>query len=79
MASATLTSKGQITLPKPIRELLGVKQGDRVAFRVSPDGKVLVEADSVDLLQLQGCVHPRKLGVSIEDMSEVIRRSGSRQ
>jgi antitoxin PrlF len=38
---ATLTSKGQITLPKPIRQALGVAEGGRVAFELC-DGKVVV-------------------------------------
>lgn len=38
---ATLTAKGQITLPKPIRQVLGVDTGDKVAFDLR-DGEVLV-------------------------------------
>ena len=40
--AAALTSKGQITLPKPIRDRLGLKgKGDRVGFTVSQDGKTV--------------------------------------
>ncbi len=35
---ATVTSKGQITLPKRLRERLGLKRGSRIRFRVDPDG-----------------------------------------
>lgn len=48
---ATLTSKGQITLPKPIRQALGVDAGGRVAFDLREDGQVVVsraEADHQD-------------------------------
>jgi antitoxin PrlF len=48
---ATITSKGQITLPKPIRQALGVDAGDKVAFDLHEDGKVVVsraEADHED-------------------------------
>ncbi len=42
MYTAALTSKGQITLPKPIRDRLGLKgKGDRVGFTVSQDGKTV--------------------------------------
>lgn len=39
--SAKITSKGQITVPKEVREALGVSQGDRVVFETRKDGFVL--------------------------------------
>ena len=39
---ATITAKGQITLPKPIRQALGVDVGAKVAFELYKDGKVVV-------------------------------------
>jgi antitoxin PrlF len=39
---ATVTSKGQITLPKPIRQALGIDAGSKVAFDLSEDGRVTV-------------------------------------
>jgi AbrB family looped-hinge helix DNA binding protein len=77
MASAALTSKGQITLPKLIRKRLGVGPGDRVAFRERDDGVVVVEAETVDLLALEGAVRPRRRGVSLEAMQTAIRRRAS--
>jgi AbrB family looped-hinge helix DNA binding protein len=38
----TLTSKGQVTIPKPVRDRLGVKPGDDVAFEVGDDGRIVV-------------------------------------
>jgi AbrB family looped-hinge helix DNA binding protein len=38
----TLTSKGQVTIPKPVRDRLGVKPGDEVAFDMAPDGKITI-------------------------------------
>lgn len=46
MPSAKLTSKGQITIPKEVREALGLHTGDRLAFRVHDDGRVEVEAEN---------------------------------
>jgi antitoxin PrlF len=78
MASATITSKGQITLPKPIRDRLRVKPGDRVTFREQADGTVTVEADTVDLRELRGSIRPRVRGVSVEEMSAAIRQGAAR-
>jgi AbrB family looped-hinge helix DNA binding protein len=42
MATSTLTSKGQITLPRAVRDQLGLAQGDRVEFTVESGGRVLL-------------------------------------
>jgi len=60
MATASITSKGRITLPKKIRERLGVAEGDRIAFRESPDGTIVIEPETLALLSLRGCVRPRR-------------------
>jgi AbrB family looped-hinge helix DNA binding protein len=39
---ATVTIKGQVTIPKPVRERLGVKPGDEVAFGLAEDGRVTI-------------------------------------
>lgn len=39
---ATVTTKGQVTIPKPVRERLGVKPGDEVAFELAEDGRVVI-------------------------------------
>jgi len=41
--SATVTSKGQVTIPAALRERLGLKAGDRLRFFETPDGAVMVE------------------------------------
>ena len=43
MPIATITSKGQVTLPKEIRDRLGLAAGDRVDFRIDENGKVVME------------------------------------
>ena len=40
--AATVTSKGQITIPKPVRDLLGIKPGSSVDFERAPDGRVVL-------------------------------------
>ena len=79
MAIATLTSKGQVTLPKPIRDKLGVRPGDRLEFREQDDGSVVVRGTGVDLLSLCASLKPRTRGVSVEDMKAAIRRRAARR
>jgi antitoxin PrlF len=74
MLSAAITRKSQITLPKEVCEKLGVKPGDRVAFREDSDGQIVVEAETVDLFSLFGVLKPRKRGVRLTEMNEAIRR-----
>jgi AbrB family looped-hinge helix DNA binding protein len=61
---ATVTSKGQVTLPKSVRESLGLKAGDRVLFRLHKGRAVLAKVP--DFLDLAGSVPvpPSKRGVS---------------
>lgn len=72
MPKATVTYKGQITLPKAVREQLGVQAGDRVSFREIDGGVIVVEADTFDLMQLRGSIKARRKGVSVEDMDQAI-------
>lgn len=73
MPTSTLTSKGQITIPKALREALGLESGDRVAFRLRRDGVVEMVPETVDLLSLRGSVRPDVRGVTVEAMNEAIR------
>jgi antitoxin PrlF len=52
--TATITSKGQITIPKALREALGLAEGDRVIFRVEANRAIL--ARTPDLLSLASAV-----------------------
>ena len=38
----TVTSKGQVTIPKPVRDRLGIKAGNAVEFELAPDGRVVL-------------------------------------
>ena len=74
MPYARVTTKGQITIPKAVREVLGVEQGDRITFRVQEDGVVVIESETVDLLSMRGRLRPRRRGVSLQEMEEAISR-----
>lgn len=45
---STLTAKGQTTVPKAVRQALGIRSGDRIAFRVDKSGKVSLTRDDGD-------------------------------
>lgn len=79
MSKATVTYKGQITLPKAVREQLGLQPGDRVSFRAIEGGVIVVEADTVDLMELKGAMRPRKHGVTVEQMNQAIRAAAARE
>jgi antitoxin PrlF len=53
-AAAKVTSKGQVTVPKAVRDALGIKEGDEVVFRV--DGKRAILARTPDFLDLAGTI-----------------------
>lgn len=46
MASSTMTSKGQVTIPKSVRERLGLSFGDRLIFRFDDEGRLIVKPES---------------------------------
>ena len=80
MPSSTMTSKGQITVPKTIREALRLETGDRVQFRLREDGVVEMLPETTDLMELFGVLKPREhKHVTIEDMNRAIIRAGSRR
>jgi AbrB family looped-hinge helix DNA binding protein len=79
MPTATLTSKGQITLPKAIRQRLRVHTGDAVEFVIGADGDIRVCAGSGDVSALRGLLHePGRRPVSVERMHEIVRKAARR-
>jgi antitoxin PrlF len=53
-AKSTLTSQGQTTIPKDIRDGLGLKPGDRITFTLMPDGAVRMRAKNKSVMALAG-------------------------
>lgn len=74
MPSATLTTKGQITVPKVVRQKLRLRPGDRLAFRERADGTFSIEPERGDLLALAGTLKPRRKGVTLDQMDRAIVR-----
>jgi AbrB family looped-hinge helix DNA binding protein len=79
MATAVITSKGQITIPKSVRERLGVDAGDRVEFVEAANGVFTVIAATKDVKELKGIVPKPAKPVSVDDMNRAIARMGGRR
>jgi AbrB family looped-hinge helix DNA binding protein len=67
---ATLTSKGQTTIPKTIRDSLGMKAGDRMSFTLMPDGVVVMRVKNKRASDLAGILYKRgRKPVPVEQLS----------
>ena len=73
MSSAAITTRNQLTLPRALREKLGVGPGDRVDFLVDAGGRVFLEPATVDLRSLRGSVRTARKGIALEDMDAAAR------
>ena len=70
MTTATVTSKGQITIPADIRRSLGLQAQDRLSFTPMPDGTVVLRAKTQSVMALKGMFKPQTgQRVAIKDMN----------
>ncbi len=76
MSIATLTSKGQTTIPHEIRSYLGLHTGDKIEFVIEDDGKVVLTPLTVDVTKLKGMLPKPKKKISIEQMNKIIAKRG---
>ena len=72
MPTATITSKGQITIPLKVRSELGLATGDRIDFVRMEDGHYAVVPASHSVRSLKGIVPRPDKPVSLEDMDAAI-------
>ena len=73
---SALSIKGQATIPKAIRDHLGLAPGDRVKFFVHPDGSVVI-LPKISTSALKGMLHRSGRAVSLEDMESSIADGAS--
>jgi AbrB family looped-hinge helix DNA binding protein len=67
---ATLTSKGQTTIPKEIRDSLHMKEGDLMTFTLLPDGTVLMRVKNKSAMEVAGRLHKKgRKALPIADLS----------
>ena len=77
MTTATLTSKGQVTIPLEVRQRLGLDTGDRIEFVLLADGEYAIKPAIDDVRSLKGLLRKPAKPVSVEDMNTAIRTRGA--
>jgi len=78
MASATVTSKGQITIPVEVRTELGLKAGDRIEFLKNEQGRFSIFPTTGSVRDLKGILGKFDRVISVEEMNEAVAIRGSR-
>jgi AbrB family looped-hinge helix DNA binding protein len=73
MPTAKLTSRGRTTIPKPIRDRLRLRAGDRLDFVVRDDGTVLIVPVTGHLIDLRGMLPKPKRVATVAAMNRAIR------
>jgi AbrB family looped-hinge helix DNA binding protein len=79
MSTAVITSKGQITIPKAVRDGLGVETGDRVEFVETGRGVYTLVAATRDVRELKGLIPRPPRPVSVEDMKRAVAKAAARR
>jgi antitoxin PrlF len=72
MSVATVTSKGQVTIPQDVRERLGIVTGSKIEFFERPDGTVEFIPRTRSISDLAGVFAGRGLAVTVEQMDDAI-------
>ncbi len=73
MSTATVTSKGQITIPAAVRAELKVGPGDRIEFVKTSDSRYEVVAATQDITQVRGMIKTKR-SISIDEMNTAIKK-----
>ena len=77
MSTATLTTKGQITIPAIVRVSLGLETGSRVEFVETVDGQYLIVAATKPVQALKGLLRKPDAPVTITEMNQMIANSAA--
>jgi AbrB family looped-hinge helix DNA binding protein len=74
MPQSTLSTKGQLVVPKEVRDFLRLRPGDRIDFVVREDGQVTLRPAVVELRSLRGALHrPGRAPVTVDAMKRAVR------
>jgi len=79
MYTATVNSKGQITIPAEVRKDIGLKTGDWLWFIKGERGEYILKHKTGSIMDLLGCIHWTGKPVTIEEMNETIAKGWSGQ
>jgi AbrB family looped-hinge helix DNA binding protein len=74
MATAALSSKGQITIPIEVRKKLGLKTGDRIGFIENENGEFVLKPKTGSIMNLKGIIKWTGKPVTIQEMNETIAK-----
>lgn len=73
MAKSTVTSKGQVTIPKEIRLIAMIHEGTQLDFHIQSDGKIIMIPIQNNIINLKGIIKSkRKTPVSLAEMKQAI-------
>ncbi|MCP3870349.1 MAG: AbrB/MazE/SpoVT family DNA-binding domain-containing protein [Gammaproteobacteria bacterium] len=78
MTTATINSKGQVTIPKSVRTRLGIGTGDRLEFVEIRDGVFQIVAATRDVRTLKGIVPKPEKPVTLEAMNQAVVDKGGK-
>lgn len=74
MTTATLTGKGQVTIPVDVRQRMGLGAGDRIEFVELETGDFAIKPAIDDVRSLKGALRKPQKPVSVDDMHVAIRK-----
>jgi len=74
MTTATMTSKGQVTIPSEVRQRMGLDTGDRIEFVELESGGFAIKPAIDDVSSLKGALRRPQKPVSVDDMNAAVRK-----
>jgi AbrB family looped-hinge helix DNA binding protein len=75
MPASTLTSKGQTTIPRDVRNHLKLRTGDQIDFVIEPDGSVVIRPATVHVRELNGILRRKGMKhLSVNAMNAAVRK-----
>ncbi len=79
MPTSTITSKGQTTVPKEIRDFLQLNPGDQIDFIIESDGRVLIQPATITVQELKGILHRERMkSISDQAMNAAVRKRAAK-
>ena len=76
---ATMTSKGQVTVPKPIRDKLRLRSGDKIEFTLVQDGSLLLAPVTAPVTRLKGMVPRPEASLDLDAIDQAVANAVARR